>query len=89
MHPRIALINIIIQWAKIRRENTRTIISSLGTPDDENLQLLLAESDSIFNERLALIPEACALELQFLAEADFPGVSHSEISDLPNEGPMQ
>lgn len=89
MHPRIALINIIIQWAKIRRENTRTIISSLGTPDDENLQLLLAESDPVFNERLALIPEACALELQFLAEADFPGVSHSEISDLPNEGPMQ
>ena len=89
MLPRIALINTIIQWAKIRRENTRTIISSLGTPNDENLQLLLAESDLVFNERLALIPEACALELQFLAEADFPGISHSEISDLPHEGPMQ
>lgn len=89
MHPRIALINTIIQWAKIRQKNTRTIISSLGTPDDENLQSLLAESDSLFNERLALIPEACGLELQFLAEANFPGVSHSEISDLPHEGPMQ
>lgn len=89
MHSRIALINIILEWAKIRQENTRTVISALGTPDDENLQLLLAESASIFNERLALVPEACALELQFLSEVNFPGVSHSEISDLPHEGPMQ
>lgn len=89
MHPRIALINTILQWAKIRQENTRTVISSLGMPDDENLQSLLAESDSIFDERLALIPETCALELQFLSEAHFPGVSHREISDLPHEGPMQ
>lgn len=89
MHPRIALIKIILEWAKIRQENTQTVISSLGMPDDENLQRLLAESDSVFNERLALIPEACALELQFLSEANFPGVSHSEISDLPHEGPMQ
>ncbi len=89
MHPRIALINTIIQWLKIRQENTRTVISALGTPDDENIQSLLAESDSIFNERLALVPETCALELQFLSETHFPGVSHSEISDFPHEGPMQ
>lgn len=89
MHPRIALIKTILEWAKIRQENTWTVVSSLGTPDDENLQLLLAESASVFNERLALIPEACALELQFLSEANFPGVSHREISDFPHEGPMQ
>jgi len=89
MHPRIALINTILQWAKIRQENTRTIISSLGMPDDENIQSLLAESDSVFDERLALIPETCALELQFLSEANFPGVSHSETADFSTEGPMQ
>ena len=86
---RLQTLRTIIAWAKIRQENTRFIIHSLGAPDEEGLATLEAESEEDFSLRASLVTEACAKELAFLAEAGFPGISSAEAPDFDTDGPLQ
>lgn len=86
---RLQTLRTIIAWAKIRQENTRTIIDSMGLPSPENLLDLEAESEDAFSLRASLVTEACAKELAFLAEAGFPGISSVEAPDFDTDGPLQ
>ena len=89
-----------VNWLRIRRENTSRMAESLGLPTEAREEELFGPDETTFRELINLIGEACTKELDFLAQAGFPGIAFVERDDeeieafetlfnTPTTGPAQ
>lgn len=76
--PRIAAIQTLIRWLRIRRENTSILVEALGLPSAERLDELISEE--IFPGVTDSVLECISKELGFLADEKFPGLISTEVS---------
>lgn len=97
---RMKHLETFVNWLRIRRENTSRLMMHLGSPTLEREEELFGPDETAFRELMNLVGEACTKELDFLAQAGFPGIAFVEGDDeeieafetlfnTPTTGPAQ
>lgn len=80
-YDRAKHLETFVQWLAIRRENTTRMVEALGLHTDAREAELFGPDETPFRELMNLVGESCSKELDFLAQAGFPGIAFVEGDD--------